>query len=132
MDKSGRRHRFPHIGRVIIEEDVEIDCGVCIDRGTLTDTVLKEGVRIDNHCHVAHDVILGKNVALGPGVTFGGHAVIGDNTWVGLGSNIKEHVTVGANSLIGMGANVVKNVPDGKVAIGNPAKIIRDKNGNDL
>jgi len=130
--KDGTRYRFPHIGKVVIEENVEIDCGVAIDRGTLTDTILKQGVKIDNHCHVAHDVVLGENVALAPGVTFGGHAVIGDNTWVGLGSNIKNNAVVGKNVLIGMGANVVKDIPDGKVVAGNPARVIRDKNGDDL
>lgn len=114
--------RFPHIGKVIIEDNVEIGSNVCIDRGSLGDTVIKSGVRVDNLVHIAHNAIIGHDTAIIANAMIAGSTVIGDNAWIGPGSSIIDGVTIGDNALVGIGAVVLSDVETGATMIGNPAK----------
>ena len=118
---------FPHIGSVIIGNNVEIGANVCIDRGTLDNTIIGNGTKIDNLVHIAHNVIIGKNCMLVCHCGIGGSVEIGDNCWIGMGAQIRNGLKIGNNVTVGMGAIVVKNVPDGITVIGNPAKELTDK-----
>lgn len=114
---------FPHRGRVIIGDDVDIGANTCIDRGTLGDTVIENGVKIDNLVHVAHNVKIESNAIIIAGTVIGGGVRIGKNVWLSISSSIRDYVSIGDDAQIGMGAVVTKNIPAGKKWwIGNPAK----------
>ena len=114
--------RMPHIKKVIIGNNVEIGSNCTIDRGCLTDTVIGDGVKIDNLCHIAHGVKIGDNTIITAGAIVGGSVIIGKNVWIGINSTIRNGITIGDNAVIGMGSNVVKDVPEGVTVFGNPAK----------
>ncbi len=112
---------FPHFGRVILEDDVEIGSNTCIDRGALGDTILKKGVKVDNLVHIAHNVVVGENSLLIADSMIGGSTTIGKNTWVAPSTALRNGITIGSDCVIGMGSVVVKSVEDGTTVIGNPA-----------
>jgi UDP-3-O-[3-hydroxymyristoyl] glucosamine N-acyltransferase len=78
-DKNGQHFAKPHFGKVILEDRVEVGCGVHIDRGTFEDTIIGEGTKIDNHCHFAHNTIMGKNCQITAGFIVAGSSTFGDN-----------------------------------------------------
>lgn len=119
--------KFPHFRGVIIEDNVEICANTNIARGSLTDTVIGEGTKIDSMVHIAHNVRVGKNCLLTAGTIIGGSASIGDSCWTGLNCTIKDHVKLGNNVLVGAGACVIHDVPDGDIVAGIPAKSIKHK-----
>jgi UDP-3-O-[3-hydroxymyristoyl] glucosamine N-acyltransferase len=122
LDESGSWLKFPHIGGVVIEDNVEIGANTCIDRGTLGDTIIKSGAKIDNLVHIAHNVVVGSNAMIIANSMIGGSTIIGNNTWVAPSSAIRDALVIGSNSLIGLGAVVTKSVGDSEVWAGNPAK----------
>lgn len=124
-DEDGNRFRFPQIGGVRIGDHVEIGANTCIDRGALSDTILEDYAKVDNLCHIAHNVHIGKNAVVVACAEVSGSCVIGEDTWVGPNACIRDQRTVGANSLIGMGSVVVKDIPDNEVWAGNPARLMK-------
>jgi len=117
----------------IIHPNATIVAGVSIGSGTMIDAgaVIKAATRIGesviiNSCtSIGHHCIIGDGVHICPGVCLGGGVVVGQATWVGIGATVKDHVSIGKRSLIGAGAVVLKDIPDGVVAYGIPAKVIR-------
>lgn len=124
--ESGELLKFESLGGVRIDDDVEIGANTSVDRGTLEDTVIGRGSKIDNLVHIAHNVRIGRNVVIPAGASLGGSVDIGDGAWVGIGATVLEGVRIGSNSLIGGGAVVTRDVPDGVVVAGVPAKYLRD------
>ncbi|MDO8574891.1 MAG: UDP-3-O-(3-hydroxymyristoyl)glucosamine N-acyltransferase [bacterium] len=121
-DEDGTLVQFPQIGGVIIEDNVEIGANTCVDRGALGDTIIREGAKIDNLVHVAHNVIIGKNCRVICLVGIGGSVEIGDGSFVGISASIKNQKKIGKNVIVGMGAVVTKDIPDNTTVIGNPAR----------
>lgn len=124
-DINGRHRRVPHPGGVIIGKNVEIGANTCIAKGCLGNTIICDNVKIDNLCHIGHNVVIGKNSKIIALSMLGGSSVIGDDVWVAPCAAIKNQVTVGDNSLVGMGAVVIKDVEPEAVVAGVPAKFIR-------
>ncbi|MBR5316989.1 MAG: hypothetical protein IKU39_03745 [Lachnospiraceae bacterium] len=118
--------KVPHFGGVKIGCDVEIGANTCIDRGTLDDTVIEDGVKIDNLCHIAHNVYIEKNSMIIACTLLGGSCKIEENGYIAPAATVKNQVVIGKNSLVGMGAVVTKNVEPYKVVAGIPAKVLRD------
>ena len=114
--------KFPHIGGVIIEDEVHIGSNTCIDRGSLGNTVIGQSTKIDNLVHIAHNVQIGENCNIIALSIVGGSTTIGDNTWISPSVSIRDAVKIGSNSLIGLGSVVTKSVPDNQIWMGNPAK----------
>jgi UDP-3-O-[3-hydroxymyristoyl] glucosamine N-acyltransferase len=121
-NERGELEKFPHIGGVVIEDDVEIGSNTSIDRGTLGDTILREGARIDNQVHIAHNVMVGRHAAVIANAMIGGSTTIGDGAWIAPSACIRDRLTIGANAVIGLGALVVKDVPEGATVMGAPAR----------
>ena len=123
---DGTLEKFPHFGGVVIEADVEIGSNVSVDRGTLGDTIIKRGAKIDNFCHIAHNVIVGENSEVIAHAMIGGSVEIGSGAWISPSASVKDGLKIGKESLVGLGAVVVKNVPDGTTVVGNPAAPIEE------
>lgn len=117
----------------IIGRDVHIGDGTVIAPGAILNT----NVKIGEHCivntkaSVGHDVTLGNFSTLAPGSTIGGNTIIGNLSTVSLGANVVHRTKIGDNTVIGAGATVVKEIPDGVVAYGTPAQIIRYREPNE-
>jgi UDP-3-O-[3-hydroxymyristoyl] glucosamine N-acyltransferase len=114
--------KFPHLGGVVVEDDVEIGANTCIDRGTLADTLIREGAKIDNLVHIAHNVVIGRHAAVIAHAMIGGSTRIGDYAWVAPCACVRDGLTIGDRATIGLGAVVVKDVAPGETVMGAPAR----------
>lgn len=123
-DTEGKLTKFPHIGGVIIGNDVEIGANSQIAKGSLSDTIIENGCKLNGLCYVAHNCHIHENVWISANALLNGSVRIGKNTTIFSGVIIRDQRTIGENVTIGMGAVVTKNVPDGETWIGNPAKEI--------
>lgn len=126
QNSEGKNMKVPHYGGVIIGRDVEIGANTCIDRGTLDDTVIGDNVKIDNICHIAHNVIIEENCSVIAISMLGGSVVLEKNSYIAPGAIIRNQIVVGENSLVGLGAVVTKDVESNKVVAGIPAKVIKE------
>ena len=117
--------RYPHIGMVIIEDNVEIGCNNTIDRGSLSNTIIGANTFIDNQVHIAHNVNIGKNCIITAQVGFAGSSKLGNNVSIGGQAGISGHLKVGNNVQIGGGSGVIKDIPDNTRVMGYPAKDIK-------
>lgn len=124
--KDGTPLRFPHLGGVVIGENVEIGCCTAVACGTLSDVVIEDFVKIDNLVHVAHNCHIKKGAFIIACAELSGGVVVGENAWIAPNSCTHQKINIGDNSLIGLGAVVTKDVPSNTVYAGNPAKKIRD------
>lgn len=121
-DQDGTYVLIPHLGNVIIEDNVHIGNNTTIDRAVLGSTLLQENVKVDNLVHIAHGVNIGRNSLIIANSMIAGSCIIGENVWVAPSSSILNKLTVKSNALIGMGAVVVKNVEENQIVVGNPGK----------
>ena len=110
QDEQQQYINFPHIGTVVIEDDVEIGCNVAIDRGALSSTRIGKGTKIDDLVHIAHNVQVGSYCLIVSHSTISGSVTIGDYVYIGPGVTIRDGITLEDYSKITMGSSVVKNV----------------------
>jgi UDP-3-O-[3-hydroxymyristoyl] glucosamine N-acyltransferase len=120
IQRNGKHIKIPHIGKVIIEDNVEIGANVTIDRGTIGATIIKKGTKIDNLVHIAHNVEIGENVLLIAQVGIAGSSKIGDNTILAGQTGVIDHIKVGKNVIAGPRTGIVQDVEDNKVVWGTP------------
>ena len=118
--------KFPHIGRVIIEDDVEIASNCTIDRGSVDDTMIGKNTYLDNQVHIAHNVKIGSNCMIAGQVGFAGSSKIGNNVSIGGQAGISGHLKIGNNVKIGGGSGVVKDIEDNQVIMGYPAVSLKN------
>ena len=123
--ETGIPLRFPHLGGVVIGEDVEVGSCTAIARGTLSNTVIDDYVKIDNLVHIAHNCHIKRGAFIIACAELSGGVIIGENAWIAPNSCTNQKITIGDNSLVGLGAVVTKNVEARTVVAGNPAKKIR-------
>ena len=126
-NEKGIFEKFRHLGGVVIGDDVEIGSNTCVDRGTLSDTIIGKGTKIDNLVHIAHNVRIGEHCAVIALAMVGGGTQIGDGAWIAPTACLRNGIVIGKHALVGMGAVVTKNVEDGQIVIGVPAKPINSK-----
>jgi UDP-3-O-[3-hydroxymyristoyl] glucosamine N-acyltransferase len=118
--------KFPHLGGVIIHDNVEIGANAAIDRGALGDTIIGEGTKIDNLVQIAHNVVIGKHCAIIANSMLAGSVVIGDYSWVAPSASVLNQLHIGSNVTVGLGAVVNRHIPDGEVWTGVPAKPLKE------
>ena len=118
--------RYPQIGIVIIEDNVEIGCGSTIDRGSLSNTIIGKNTYLDNQIHIAHNVKIGDNCIIAGQVGFAGSSTLGNNVMIGGQVGISGHLKIGNNVQIGGGSGVIKNIPDNSKVMGYPAKDLKN------
>ena len=123
---SGQGHlKVPQLGRVVIQDDVEIGANSCVDRGSNRDTVIGEGTKIDNLVHIAHNVVVGRHCVIAAMVGISGSTTIEDFVVFGGQVGVTGHVRVGSGSQIAGSSNVMTDVPKGSRWGGTPAKPMR-------
>jgi len=113
--------RIHSLGSVRIGDDVELGANSCIDRGTIRDTVVGDGCKIDNLCHLAHNVVLGRDCLLAAQTGIAGSTVVGDRCVFGGQSGVADNITVGDDVICTGGTKLISNVPAGRVMMGYPA-----------
>jgi UDP-3-O-[3-hydroxymyristoyl] glucosamine N-acyltransferase len=120
IPKDGKIYKVPQLGRVVIEDNVEIGSNTSIDRGTFTDTVIGENSKIDNLCQISHNVKIGKNVFIAALSGIAGSSTVGDGTMMGGNVGVADHVRIGKNVKIGGKTGVHGHVQDNKTIFGYP------------
>lgn len=123
---KGVHHKVWHMGSVIIEDDVEIGAGTCIDSGTFSATRIGRGSKLDNQVQVGHNCKLGMGVVLCGQVGLGGSTSIGDFTVLGGAAMVANGIKIGKGVQIAGGSGVTSNIEDGVVVGGFPARDIKE------
>jgi UDP-3-O-[3-hydroxymyristoyl] glucosamine N-acyltransferase len=118
--------KVPQLGRVIVQNDVEIGAGTTVDRGGGRDTVIGEGTKIDNLVQIAHNVAIGRNCLIAGHAGISGSVTIGEYVRLGGKVGISDHVHIGNRAQIIASSGVMHDVPDGQTWGGAPAKPQRE------
>lgn len=117
--------KVPQIGRVIIQDHVEIGANTTIDRGALKDTVVGEGTKIDNLVQIAHNVVIGRNCVIVAQVGISGSTILDDFVVMGGQSGVVGHVRLGAGAQVAGNSGVAQSIPPGERWGGTPARPAR-------
>ena len=120
--EDGSYYKIFQVGKVIIDDEVEIGANVAIDRATLGETRIGPGCKIDNLVHIAHNVTLGKNVTVVGLVGISGSSTIGDGVVLAGQAGVTEYVNIGANTVVAAKSGVTKDVGANKFVSGFPAR----------
>jgi len=126
---TGHYEQFPQVGRLVIEDDVEIGANATIDRGALDETRIRRGTKIDNLVHVGHNVQIGQDVVIAAQTGLSGSAVVEDNVIVGGQVGIADHVRIEEGAILGAQSGIPsKKVIRGKGIVfwGTPARPLRE------
>lgn len=119
---NGNNVKIEQIGNVIIEDEVEIGANTCIDRGTIGDTIIKKGTKIDNLVHIAHNDIIGENCFIVAQTGISGSVEIGNNTTLAGQVGVAGHLKIGNNVVIAAKSGVTNDVLDNKKMSGFPLR----------
>mgnify|MGYP001258689946 CR=1 FL=1 len=123
---QNKNFRIPHIGKVIIDDNVEIGASCTIDRGSIGETSIGKNTFFDNQVHMAHNVKIGRNCMIAGQVGFAGSSSLGNNVSIGGQAGISGHLKIGNNVKIGGGSGVVKDIPDNTTVMGYPAVPLKE------
>jgi len=116
----------PHIGRVIIHDDVYIGSNTCVDRGQLGDTVISKDVKIDNLVQIGHNVFVGEGTIIAGHAGISGSCVIGKKCIFAGKASLADHINVGDGAILAAFAGVMSDVPAGEMYSGIPAMPVRE------
>lgn len=120
-NEKGEFIKVPQTGNVIIEDNVDVGAATSIDRATLGSTIIRKGVKLDNHIQIAHNVEIGKNTVIAAQTGIAGSTKIGENCMIGGQVGIVGHITIGNNVKIQAQSGIGRNVKDNEILQGSPA-----------
>lgn len=123
---SRGQEKIPQIGRVIVQDDVEIGTNTTIDRGGIRDTVIGEGSKIDNLVQIGHNVCIGRHCLLAGQVGVSGSVTIGDHAILGGKVGVADHLTIGEGAVLAGGSGILADVAPGERLGGYPAMPARE------
>lgn len=126
VTEGGVHHKIPQVGGVIIEDDVEIGANSTVDRATLGNTVIKQGTKLDNLVHVAHNVTIGRHCLIAAQAGIAGSSTLGDYVVLGGQVGVADHVAIGDRVMAGGKTGVTRSVDAGQVIAGHPAMRLRE------
>ena len=119
---DGMHHKIPQVGRVVIEDDVEIGACVCIDRATMGETRIRKGTKIDNLVQIAHNVQIGEHTIIVSQVGISGSTRIGDHVILAGQAGLIGHLKIGDGAIIAAQSGIAHDVPPNTRMLGSPAR----------
>jgi UDP-3-O-[3-hydroxymyristoyl] glucosamine N-acyltransferase len=125
-DAEGERRKMPQVGRAVVEDGAEIGANTTIDRGSLGDTVVGKGVKIDNLVQIAHNVRVGAGTLIAALVGIAGSTRIGRGVWLGGRASAINHLEIGDGARVTFGSTVTRDVVTGDTVTGYPARPHRE------
>ena len=123
---EGVHLKVPQVGRCVVGDDVEVGANTTLDRGSLGDTVIGQGVKIDNLVQVAHNVRIGARSLLAALVGIAGSTRVGEDVWMGGQVSAINHLEIGDGARLAFGSTVMRDVPAGETVSGHPARPHRE------
>lgn len=123
-DENGVPLHFPHLGKIVLEDDVWIGACSTVERATLGTTRLCASVKVDDLVQIGHNTVTGTGTLVMSNVVICGGAQIGKNCWIAPNSVIKEKIKIGSNVVVGLGSVVIRDVADGLTVAGVPARAL--------
>lgn len=127
VPRDGRAERIPHVGRCVLGDDVEVGANSCVDRGSIDDTVIGAGTKMDSLVQVGHNVRIGRGCMIASQVGIAGSTRVEDGVQLGGQVGLAGHLVIGAGSTLAAQAGVVGNVPAGQTWSGYPARPHREQ-----
>ena len=125
--KDGEAHRkIPHVGRCLVGDDIEIGANTCIDRGSVDDTVIGSGTKIDNLVHIAHNVRIGARCLIMAQAGIAGSCQVEDDVIIGGQAGIADHLTIGRGARLLVQSGTIANIPPGATLFGTLARPHRE------
>src|SRR6266851_1118402 len=125
--KGGEAHRkIPHVGRCLIGDDIEIGANTCIDRGSVDDTVIGSGTKIDNLVHIAHNVRIGARCLIMAQAGIAGSVQVEDDVIIAGQAGISDHLTIGRGARLLVQAGTIADIPAEATYFGTPARTHRE------
>ena len=118
---DGGWNKIDQIGNVVLEDNVEVGANTCVDRATMGSTILHAGVKVDNLCQIAHNVVIGNNTAMASQVGIAGSCKVGENCIIAGQAGLVGHITIGDNVTIGAQSGVTHSVGSNLQIFGSPA-----------
>lgn len=119
---GGMHHKVPQVGRVVVEDDVEIGANSCVDRATTGETRIGRGTKIDNLVQIAHNVVIGEDCVIAAQAGISGSTELGNNVTLGGQAGLVGHIAVGDRAMVGAQSGVTKSVPPDTAVSGYPAR----------
>ena len=122
LSGQGGHRRIPHVGGCILEDEVEVGSNTCVDRGSIDDTILGRGTKLDNLVHVGHNVQLGERCLAMAGVGIAGSTRIGNDVILAGHVGVTDHLVLGSGVRVGAKSAVFGDIPGGATYSGHPAR----------
>lgn len=119
---SGKHQKIPQVGRVVVEDEVEIGANSVIDRAALDATIIGAGSKLDNMVHIAHNVRIGKNCLIMAQAAIAGSSRVGDNAIIGGQSGISDHVTIGEKAVVMAKTGIMSDLGAGQIVFGHTGR----------
>ena len=125
-DENGQHQRIPHTGNVVLHDDVHIGSNSCVDRGTYGSTVIHRGVKMDNLCHIAHNVEVGEHSLITAQCVVAGSSKIGKRVMMSGQTGVLDHKVVPDDTILVHRAGVTDSLPNGGMWAGSPAQPFKE------
>jgi UDP-3-O-[3-hydroxymyristoyl] glucosamine N-acyltransferase len=127
IDRFGLPIHYPHIGKIIIGDNVWVGANTSIECGKIKDTIIENDVKIDDLVQLGYNCRIGERTLITAGVIVERDVCIGNETLIAPNATVRNNIIIGNNVIVGEGAVVIKNIENNSVFVGNPARFLRKK-----